>query len=211
MAMTKLPCSLNAQSNPPPGSEWPPLATLEAHAPDVWIGDVGSGFRADVQSVSLCVGGLYGFAKFGGREAHHLALTSVSYGRMLGPLQGQSWWFRGNWEFQIELFGGAQFRPDVEWIAGITPHLRYNFATGTRLTPFVDFGAGLTGTGIGTPDLGSRFQFNEQAGLGAHWFLTRSTAITLEVFYMHLSNAGIKEPNCGVNGVKGLIGLTFFF
>ncbi len=140
-----------------------------------------------------------------------MALASLSYGTMLGRARGEGRWYHGNWEFQIELFGGAQFDPEVDWIVGLTPHIRYNCATGTCLIPFVDLGGGITGTGIGAPDLGSKFQFNEQGGVGVHWFIKRDIAMTFSAFYMHVSNAGIRQPNCGLNGVKGAIGLTFFF
>src|SRR6185436_7009517 len=211
VAATMLPCIVSAQSNPTAQSKWPDLELVNTHARNIWVDDVGSGFRTDVQSIDLSLGGYYGFAKCGSHEAHHMALASLSYGNMLGRARGEDHWYHGNWEFQLELFGGAQFNPDRAWIVGLTPHLRYNFATGTRLIPFVDFGAGITGTGIGSPDLGSKFQFNEQGGVGANWFIKRDIAVTLSTFFMHVSNAGIRKPNCGLNGVKGLIGLTVFF
>jgi hypothetical protein len=211
LAVAMLPCVIRAQSNPTPDPQRPDLKPLNPHAKNIWVEGVGSGFRADVQSIDLSLGGYFGLAKCGSHEAHHMTLISSSYNHMLGTVQGADHWYRGNWGFRIELFGGAQFNPDVDWIMGLTPHLRYTFATGTRWIPFVDFGAGITGTGIGAPDLGSRFQFNEQAGVGIHWFVKNDIAVTFETLYMHISNAGISKPNCGVNGVKGLIGLTYFF
>jgi len=38
-----------------------------------------------------------------------------------------------------------------DWVVGLTPHLRYNFATGTRWIPFVDGGAGVTATASALP------------------------------------------------------------
>jgi len=211
IAATMLPCIVSAQSNPTAEPKWPDFELVNTPAKSIWVDDVGSGFRSDVQSIGFSLGGYHGFAKCGSHEAHHMALTSFSYGSMLGPARGKNHWYHGNWEIQIELFGGAQVDPDLDWIVGLTPHVRYNFATGTSLIPFVDFGAGITGTGIGSPDLGSTFQFNEQAGVGAHWFVKRDVAMTFSALYMHISNAGISKPNCGVNGVKFAIGLTFFF
>jgi len=37
-------------------------------------------------------------AAFGSRQAHDFALTSVSYGYMLGEVVGQGHWYRGNWK-----------------------------------------------------------------------------------------------------------------
>jgi len=75
----------------------------------------------------------------------------------------------------------------------------------------VDAGAGVSATGIGRPDLSATFQFKLQAVVGVHRILRRSLALTLEAKCMHISDAGIHEPNCGVNGVMGMFGLSWFF
>ncbi len=130
---------------------------------------------------------------------------------MLGHVWGEDHWYRGNLEFRLELFTGAQFFPRSEWLVGLTPHLRYNFATGTRWIPFLDGGAGVTATGIGPPDLSGTFEFNLQAGGGLQWFLKENVALSLETRYVHWSCAGISKPNLGLNGVIGLLGITLFF
>jgi len=184
---------------------------FESQAKSIWENGVGEGFRSGVESVGLSIGANYGVAMFGGHESHHLALASLSYGCVLGPVRGARHWYRGNWELRGELFSGAEFSPDTEWIAGLTPHLRYNFATGTRWIPFVDLGAGVTATSIGPPDLSGTFEFNLQACVGTHWFIKERVALTMEARYLHLSCARINDPNLGLNGVTGMVGLTFFF
>jgi len=180
----------------------------------IWKSEVGEGFLPTAQTVSLEAGVAPGVAIFGGRQAHDFALLSLSYGHMLGQMKGEGHWYRGNFEGRLELFGGMQFHPDVDtdgWLIGLTPHLRYNFATGTRWIPFVDWGAGVTATGIGPPDLSGTFEFNLQAATGVHWFVRDDLALTSEVRYMHMSCAGIHSPNLGVNCVAFMIGLTWFF
>jgi lipid A 3-O-deacylase len=189
-----------AQQQPP---EPPP--------PSIWAGEIGSGFQLGAEMVTFEAGAQYGIAAFGGREEHHLALGSVSYGHMLTGVVGEDHWYRGNLELRAELFGGPQFSPDEDWLVGLTPHLRYDFATGTRWIPFVDVGAGVSATGIGRPDLGGTFEFNAQGAIGVHRVLRRNLALSFEARYMHISSAGIHEPNLGVNGVMGLVGLTWFF
>jgi len=180
-------------------------------SPGVWQSGVGEGFRPCAQSFSLSAGATYGLSDFGSTQAHDLALTSLTYGHMLGCMWCQNNCFRGNWEFRLELFGGAQFSPSTQWIVGLTPHLRYNFATGTRWVPFIDAGAGVTGTGIGSPDLATTFEFNVQGGAGVQYFVASNVSISLEARYLHISNAGIKEPNLGLNGITGMLGISFFF
>jgi hypothetical protein len=185
--------------------------SLEPASESIWENGIGEGFRSAVQSISLSARATYGLAIFGSREAHHLALVSLSYGHMLGHTSGESHWYRGNVEFRAELFTGAQFSPSSEWLVGLTPHLRYNFATGTHWIHFVDVGAGVTATGIGAPDLSGTFEFNLQAGTGIQWFLKDNLGLTLEARYVHLSCAGISRPNLGLNGVTGMLGVTIFF
>lgn len=185
--------------------------TLEPPKTNLWQNGVGEGFQPGARSFSLLAGAGAGFAAFGSRQAHDLALLSLSYGHMLGRVRGEGRWFRGNWEGRLELFGGAQFSPESEWVIGLTPHLRYNFATGTRWIPFLDGGAGVTATSIGPPDLSSTFEFNLQAGSGVHWFVKDDLALTVEARYLHMSCAGISHPNLGVNTLLGMVGLTWFF
>jgi opacity protein-like surface antigen len=188
-----------------------PGAGAESEQGSIWERGVGEGFRSTTESISLSAGATYGLAAFGGVEAHDLALISLTYGHMLGHVLGEGHWYRGNPEFRLELFTGAQFSPSSEWLVGLTPHLRYNFATGIRWIPFIDGGAGVTGTGIGPPDLSGTFEFNLQAGAGVQWFLKDNVALSLEARYLHMSCAGINHPNLGLNGVTGLLGLTYFF
>jgi hypothetical protein len=177
----------------------------------IWESEAGGGFEPGVHTLTLEAGGAYGVAAFGSRQAHHLALGSVSYGHMLGGVVNEDHWYRGNFEWRAELFGAKQFSPDAGWLVGLTAHLRYNLATRTRCVPFLDVGAGVGATGIGAPDLSNTFEFNLQAGIGVHWFVRHNLAMTAEARFLHVSCAGISHPNLGVNGVMGMIGLTRFF
>jgi hypothetical protein len=201
----------------PPAPAAPPVSKtgegpIEKVATDgLWPGGVGEGFGPSAQDFGVEAGASHGVAAFGGTQAHNLSLMSLTYGHILGRVKGQGHWFRGNWEFRAELFGGAEFSPDTEWLVGLAPHLRYNFATGTRLVPFVDAGAGATGTGIGPPDLSNTFEFNLQAAVGLHWFIKDDVALTVEARYVHFSCAGISSPNRGLNTLLGLVGVNWFF
>jgi lipid A 3-O-deacylase len=198
---------VNAQEN----SAATQAETFETQSEGVWKNGVGDGFQSTAQSLSFELGVAPGLALLGSRQAHDLALASLSYGHMLCGVLAEDHWFRGNWEIRGELFGGAQYSPTADWIVGLTPHLRYNFATGTRWMPFVDGGAGVTATEIGPPDLSGTFEFNLQANCGLHWLIRDNLALTFETGYMHLSCAGIHKPNQGLNCVKGMLGLSWFF
>jgi hypothetical protein len=172
---------------------------------------MGKGFRSETKSLSLSAGVNCGMSSFGSRQAHDLAMVALSYGHMPGRSLGEGHWYAGNAELRVELFTGAQFSPSREWFVGLTPHLRYNSATGTRWIPFADAGAGVTATGIGPLGLSGIFEFNLQGGVGLHWFLEDNVALTVETRSVHWSCAGLHDPNLGLNGVTGLFGLTYFF
>lgn len=184
---------------------------LQPVSSGIWKGAVGAGFLRSVQHVAVGAGAGPGMEIFGSRQAHDLALGSVSYGRMWGDVKGEGHWWRGNWEWRAEVFGGAQFHPTGDYLVGLTPHLRYNFATGTRWVPFFDLGAGVTGTDIRNGDLGGWFQFNLQAGAGVNYFFRNNAALSLEARYLHLSNARLSTPNLGLNSILFLAGLNWFF
>src|SRR5689334_7440682 len=103
------PTSVHAQAAFVPLPHPRPPASESSPAKEIWVDEVGSGFRSSIQSVKLSLGGIYGIAQCGSREAHNMALASLAYGRTIGPVLGAGNWYRGNFEIQLELFGGAQF------------------------------------------------------------------------------------------------------
>jgi len=188
-----------------------PEPALGSPRASIWEDGVGEGFRPTTRSIEVSTGVNAGLAIFGSQQSHDLAMIDFSYGHMLGHAWGDGHWYKGNLELRGELFTGAQFSPGTEWFIGLTPHLRYSFATGTRWVPFVDGGAGVTATSIQPPDLSGIFEFNLQVGGGVQWFLTDNVALTAEARYVHWSCAGIHQPNLGLNGITGLLGLSYFF
>jgi len=211
-----LPLSLHAavadsSAMPPLQSASGPELELKHPQTDIWQDGVGNGFKSGSQSLTLASGTGYGVRILGTKESHDMALASLSYGYMWGPVKGAGHWYKGNWELRGELWGAIQFDPSNQWAVGLTPHLRYNFATGTSLVPYLDVGAGLSATSIREPDLGQVFEFNLQAAGGVRWFITHDVALSLELRLLHLSDAGMTVPNLGVNNVSGLLGVSWFF
>ena len=177
---------------------------------NIWENGVGEGFRSAAQSITVTTGAGYGLEDFGSKQSHDLALVSVAYGYMLGTLW-RDHWFRGNGELRGEFFTGEQFSPSSDWLMGVAPHLRYNFATGTRWVPYLDAGAGVSATSIGPPDLSHYFEFNLQATAGIRCFIRNNLALCAETRYLHMSCAGINKPNEGLNTMMGMVGVSWFF
>lgn len=168
-------------------------------------------FRKGAYRVGFSLGAGPGFAMCGSTEGHDLALGSVAVGWMLTDIVGRDKWYRGTWEISGELFGGAQFDPVARFVAGITPVLRYNFATSTRWIPFLSGGAGVCLSDIGHPDLSGTLQFDPQAGFGTYYLLNRHTALSAEYRWLHISNSGTTQPNHGVNTQMFTAGVAWFF
>jgi lipid A 3-O-deacylase len=189
----------------------PPSGFFEPAPTSIWQAGLGEGFKPSTESIGLSLGASYGVSVLGGTERHALALAGISYGRMLTCVWGQGHWYRGNWELRGELVGGVEFDPGDEWVVGLTPHLRYNFATGSRWMPFIDAGAGVTATSIGPPDLSNTFEFNLQGCVGVYYLLKDNLALCVECRYLHLSCARLSSPNNGLNTVVGMVGVNFFF
>ncbi|MDU8500273.1 acyloxyacyl hydrolase [Pseudomonas syringae] len=78
----------------------------------------------------------------------------------------------------------------------IAPVFLYEFA-GEVVRPFVEIGVGVSAfssTHIGEQDLGSAFNFEDRIGVG----LGFKSGLKAGLRVIHYSNAGIKEPNDGI-------------
>lgn len=91
--------------------------------------------------------------------------------------------------------------------------LRYDIATGTRLVPFLEGGAGVL---LSTPQStepssqfrASQFNFTLQIAPGVRYFLSERTAVSIEYRFHHISDAGLTEKNPGINSDFILIGFS---
>ena len=90
--------------------------------------------------------------------------------------------------------------------------LRYRhhlLASGANSLGF-DFGMGLAQLGSKVHGMATKGNFAEQAGLTFQHATGKTTALTLEYRYCHISNAGIKTPNVGINSSVFALGYTWF-
>jgi lipid A 3-O-deacylase len=182
----------------------------ESGANSIWVDGVGGGFQKNTFRIGALIGAGLGAKVLGSEQEHDLALGSANFGWIFTDVMAPGHWYSGNFELMAELFGGGQFHPDAGYFAGLTPFIRYNFATFNRWIPFVEAGAGVSITDI-SHDLSGRFQFNLQAGGGVNYFYNDRMALTAQYRWLHFSCAGMEKPNNGVNTQMLLIGITWFF
>lgn len=189
------------------------LATNQMAAgqgPSLWEAGVGEGFKRNALALNVSTGPGLGFA-VGGSKKHDWWLGTAQLEWILSDVKGKDRWYRGNWEIAFEFFGGQQFEPSSAYLIGFAPLLRYDFAVGNRCVIFVDGGSGGSLTDIRDGDLSTTFEFNLQAGAGAHYFIRDNLSLTFQVRLFHLSNANLDVPNLGVNNVTFLFGASWWF
>lgn len=90
--------------------------------------------------------------------------------------------------------------------------IKYNFQrNSTRPMPFIELGGGVLFTNSDVPFGTNKVNFTPQAGVGVHIpFGGRGFHATLALKYVHVSNAGLSEPNPGLNSVQVRLGFGKF-
>lgn len=144
------------------------------------------------------------------------ALAELRLGIMLSDNYGDGF-FRGNWEFLVEAFGGPIFSGPGDGLAGIDIFLRRNFVQpDSRVVPYIQVGGGGVYSDAADDDpiqrnIGSDFSFMLQAEIGVRYHLRPNLAINTAIEYRHISNASTSSRNQGLNSLGGHIGLSWFY
>ena len=135
----------------------------------------------------------------------------VRYGWILtsphgpGPLNGR-------FEYAVDAVPAfVVFQPkNTAYGAGVNPvGLKWIFATRDNAEPYLELNGGTLFTSHDVPAGTSAVNFTSSAAFGVHFL--REHAWTLEVRYMHISNAGLTSPNPGINTVQVRVGFGKFF
>jgi len=104
------------------------------------------------------------------------------------------------------------FQPtNTAYGVGVNPlNLKWNFATRETLVPYLELSGGTLFTTHDVPAGVSGVNFTSGVAFGTH-ILRDKYNWSLEVRYMHISNAGLSSPNPGINTVQVRIGFGKFF
>jgi len=102
-------------------------------------------------------------------------------------------------------------RYNTAYGAGFSPlGLKWDFAARGRIEPYFELNGGTLFTNHQVPTGTSAVNFTDAAALGMH-ILGDKHAFSVEVRYMHISNAGLSSPNPGINTVQVRLGIGKFF
>jgi len=94
---------------------------------------------------------------------------------------------------------------------GVNPlNLKWNLASRGSVAPYLELSGGTLFTTHEVPPGTSTVNFTSSAAVGVH-LLGDSKSLSLEVRYLHISNAGLTVPNPGINTVQVRLGIGKFF
>ncbi len=151
-----------------------------------------------------------GHSVAGGTTDTGLWNLGVRYGWILTAPHGPGL-LRGRFEYAVDAVPVfVVFQPqNTAYGAGVNPlGLKWIFATQGNVEPYLELGGGTLFTSHEVPAGTSTVNFTSGAAFGMHFLGER--AWTVEVRYMHISNAGLSSPNPGINTVQVRVGLGKF-
>jgi len=160
--------------------------------------------------VQIWAGG--GHSVSGGRGNTGAFNAGLRYGRVLtNPhLPG---FLRGRFEYAVDAVPVfLAFQPtNTAYGVGFDPLvLKWNFQRHSRISPYLELTGGVLFTNHDVPTGTNTVNFTDQAALGIH-ILGAKRNVSLELRYMHISNAGLATPNPGINTVQVRLGVGRFF
>ena len=121
--------------------------------------------------------------------------------------------FRGRFEYAVDAVPVFLVFQPAHTAYGVSFNplgLKWNFERHGRLSPYLELGGGALVTNHNVPAFTSRVNFTPSAALGTH-FLGAKHSWSLEVRYLHISNAGLTRINPGLNTVEFRLGVGKFF
>jgi hypothetical protein len=169
-----------------------------------------AGPEEDGHEVQLWTGG--GHSVSGGRGDTGVFNAGLRYGWVItGPHLPS--FLRGRFEYAVDavpMF--LVFQPaNTAYGVGFNPlGLKWDFVRRGRLSPYLELSGGTLFTNRNVPTYTNTVNFTSAAALGTH-ILGAKYNWSVELRYLHISNAGLAVPNPGINTVQLRLGVGRFF
>ncbi|MDV7212381.1 acyloxyacyl hydrolase [Azotobacter beijerinckii] len=139
----------------------------------------------------------------------------MTYRLSLGLPWDQQWWksdlghATGYWDAGYTYWEGGSGDDNYSGAhsLSLSPVFTYEFS-GLGVTPFLEFGVGVaffSKTRVGEKQLGSSFNFEDRIGAGLRF----AGGQKIGVRAIHYSNAGIKQPNDGIESFSAYYSHVF--
>jgi len=120
---------------------------------------------------------------------------------------------RGRFEYAVDAVPAYLiFQPaNTAYGVGFNPlGLKWNFERRGRLSPYLELGGGVVFSDHNVPTYTNTVNFTPSAALGMH-ILGEKYNWSVELRYLHMSNAGLATPNPGLNTVQVRVGVGRFW
>jgi hypothetical protein len=113
--------------------------------------------------------------------------------------------------FELEGIISIAEAEDTGWELGVSPLIKFTLPVTGFLHPFLEGGIGIITQQFNSPRVPHSFNFTPQVGVGCDIAVASRWAVTLAYRYRHSSNAGLVEPNPGLNVNFLHAGITYFY
>jgi len=147
----------------------------------------------------------------GGTKDTSVWNAGVRYGWILTAPHGPGF-LNGRFELAVDAVPAFVVfqRANTAYGAGVNPvGLKWIFATRGHVAPYLELNGGTLFTTHEVPAGTSTVNFTSGAAFGLHFL--GEHAWSVDVRYLHISNAGLTVPNPGVNTVQVRLGFGKFF
>jgi len=131
----------------------------------------------------------------------------LRYGIVITSPRGPGF-LRGQLEYALDAVPAWAIvqKTNTAYGAGVNPFaFKWILTTPKKVKPYFEIEGGTLFTNTDVPEGTSRVNFTSSGALGAH-FLGERHNWTAEVRFMHISNAGLSDPNPGINTIQVRIG-----
>jgi hypothetical protein len=152
-----------------------------------------------------------GHSVSGGTQDTNVWNAGVRYGWIFTAPHGPSF-LNGRFEVAVDAVPAFLVfqRANTSFGAGVNPVVfKWLFSTRGHVAPYLELNGGTLFTNHDVPSSTSTINFTTGAALGAHFLGERAWSV--DVRYLHISNAGLTVPNPGVNTVQVRLGFGKFF
>ena len=135
----------------------------------------------------------------------------LRYGLILTSPQGPGF-LRGQLEYAFDVVPAWAIvqKTNTAYGGGVNPFaFKWILSSRKKVKPFFEIEGGTLFTNKDVPEGTSQINFTTSGGFGAH-FLGEKHNFSAEVRFQHISNAGMSNPNPGINTIQVRIGFGAF-
>ncbi len=166
--------------------------------------------EADGNEIAIWTGG--GHSIPGGRGDTSAWNLGLRYGRVLTRPHGPGF-LNGRFEYAVDIIPAFVVfqKYNTAYGAGFNPvNLKWDFACRNTMAPYIELSGGVLFTNHDVPTGTNDVNFMPSLAIGTH-ILRAKYNWSVEVRYLHISNAGLSVPNPGINTVQVRLGIGRFF